>query len=212
MSEQGRAPTGKALNEQIVRRAGLLRHAHGRAQSAPPDRPVAGHRHIRSEARRRLPDVEPVHGERGRARQSGARRSRCGRARRGGRRPRSWLHRARGAGRSPRQIGDGGRCARRGHRLAPARAGAVGRGASRRPAMQLRERGLLRAGDVTGLRSRSQPAAAALSCDPRRYRSFTEGVAEPRSRLALHACRNGEHQAPSSSGRNFCALVQRSAG
>ncbi len=119
------------------RGAGFSPDADRRAQ--PAAAPAAFHRrrHLRNQARRRIPDVEPVHRSRDRtgaawargARQAG-RGARCRR-----RRPRARLHRAGGAAKPDVRIAGRGRCAGRGDRMARAGADAARAATDRRSAL-----------------------------------------------------------------------------
>src|SRR6266851_236225 len=112
--------SGYPAHERVFRGAGFSPHRDGRAQPAAAEASWLRPRHLRDKTRRRVFDVEPVHG----------RRDRAGAARIGGAgargyrrrrwRPRARLYRAGGARKFGSAIARRGRCAGRDHRVAPA--------------------------------------------------------------------------------------------
>ena len=175
-SQRPRAwPCGKALtwrgsqrrsgDECLFRGAGFSPDADGRALLAPSQVAHLGRRHLRDQTRRRVLDVERLHGGRDRigAARSGGAGARRSRRRR--RRPRARLHRARGARKSaacdrwswstrwPRSSSGTSRaCCRSASRFAPIRAAVSSMATSSRcriPPAAL---------------TRSRPAAASTRC------------------------------------------------
>ena len=155
----------RATRGRAFRGTGLAGDPDRRDQPASTPGPGTPGRGVRGQARRRVPDVQPLPRRGDRAGPARSRRGGRRLARRGGRRSRAGLHRLRGAGRPPGALAVRGGGDRGRDRLAPAGLLPFAAGPRRGPADPVRAGRLLRRGRRRRrLRRRGARAGGSTRC------------------------------------------------
>jgi error-prone DNA polymerase len=207
---QGRGHRGREPDERAFRGDRLAPDGAGGDQPAAPAGPLLRAGSLRGQARRRVPDVQPLHGRGGRTGPPRPGRGGRFRAGRGGRRSRPRLHRTGRPGRAPGAFPAGRRGAGGGDRLAPRPPGATGRGADGGRPLPPGAGRLLRAGGRPG-RLRPRHPGPPL---PRRaggHRPRAGPCAAPAPCRPLHPRGPAPAGRPAAPGRGLRPVVQRPA-